>query len=451
MFIFAVTQSLMEPIDKTMDAEFKKWVLDNEHAIMKILKVNQLMFDEPIIAESCESIDNFNMDYQNQEFVNIESHVMSYDKGSSIQKTFSTIQLPCDEVEENTCLDNLSVDILSHESLSTTNFKSFSSPLLVVDNLLFYDHNLSSFTVHENPSFDMNASVDHDSITSPPPFMLNFDYEEFLQEFSHINMEEFFHVDYAIPCPMSSDHNISLSIDILHKKSNILPWIYNNLDSNPYYDVFPSLIQIKSQSKSMKQKIEILHYQLSLYVKQTFINIDWGPSNALLKSSSSVMCVLITLSYHIDWGPHSALLAFFSCMTCILIMPSPNHVSPFPSSSSVMCVLITLSYHIDWGPRKTLSKLSSGVMCILITLSYHIDWGPSKALSKLSFVCDVHLRHTIMLSYLLALYLPSLSMSCFHDQILFQFINLVSLSYLIMSLIIFLLWYLISYMLPSNV
>jgi len=180
------------------------------------------MFDEPIVAESCESIDKFYLDYQNQELVTTKSHVMSYDKGSSIQETLSIARLPCNEVEENTRSDNLFVDIMSHKNILSINFKSFSSPSLVIESTIFYDHNISTFIIYENPSFGMNIFIDHHNITSPSPFMLNFNNEEFIQEFIHTNMEEFFHVDYITLYPMSNDHNTYLSIGILHKKSNIL-------------------------------------------------------------------------------------------------------------------------------------------------------------------------------------------------------------------------------------
>ena len=86
-------------------------------------------------------------------------------------------------MDEDLSLESLFINTLSHEIFSPINLRTLS-PSFVVDNPLFYDPNLDGFTVYPNPSFDLSMPLDYEIASSPPPFMLNYDYEEFNQEFA---------------------------------------------------------------------------------------------------------------------------------------------------------------------------------------------------------------------------------------------------------------------------
>jgi len=99
-------------------------------------------------------------------------------------------------VDEYLSLESLFFDTLSHEILSPINLRPFS-PSFMVDNALFYDSNLDDFIVYFNPSFNLSMPLEYEVASSPPPFMLNYDYGELNQEFKNIEIE-FFHVNFII-------------------------------------------------------------------------------------------------------------------------------------------------------------------------------------------------------------------------------------------------------------
>lgn len=48
----------------------------------------------------------------------------------------------------------------------------------------------------------MSMPFDYDITSSPPPFILKFDYGEFIQEFASVYVEELFHVSFFM-CDLS--------------------------------------------------------------------------------------------------------------------------------------------------------------------------------------------------------------------------------------------------------
>ena len=54
----------------------------------------------------------------------------------------------------------------------------------------------------------MSMPLDYDIASSPPPFMLNYDYGELTQEFVNISIEKFFHVNFICNPSVAFAHTI---------------------------------------------------------------------------------------------------------------------------------------------------------------------------------------------------------------------------------------------------
>lgn len=100
----------------------------------------------------------------------------------------------------------------------------------------------------------MIMPLDYDIASSPPPFMLNFDYGEFIQEFASVYMEDLFHVNFVMCDPSATfSHSIctiytDLFTPLTYFSNDGLHWILVDLEqidfsienSPIFLDYFPS-------------------------------------------------------------------------------------------------------------------------------------------------------------------------------------------------------------------